>query len=92
MTQTETNEISKWELQYTVRVVQLQVNSRTTRVTGLGWNIGFSLCAAPFGTEFPFVDESTEWELLSLLGDWYEPESIESLFPSMPSDVVFFSS
>ena len=43
-------------------------------------------------TEIPFVDEGTEWELLSLLGDWYEPESIESLFSSMPSDAVFFSS
>ena len=43
-------------------------------------------------TEIPFVDESTERELLSLLGDWYEPKSIESLFPSMPSDAVFFSS
>jgi len=43
-------------------------------------------------TEIPFVDESTERELLSLLGDWYEPESIESLFSSMPSDAVFFSS
>ena len=30
-----------------VRVVQLWVNSGTTGVTGLGWNIGFSLCAAP---------------------------------------------
>ena len=43
-------------------------------------------------TEIPFVDESTKWELLSLLGDWYEPESTESLFSSMPSDAVFFSS
>jgi len=43
-------------------------------------------------TEIPFVDESTERELLSLLGDWYEPESIESLFSSSPSDAVFFSS
>ena len=43
-------------------------------------------------TEIPFVDESTEWELLSLLGNWYEPESIESLFSSIPSDAVFFSS
>ena len=42
-------------------------------------------------TEIPFVDESSEWELLSLLGDWYEPESTESLFSSMPSDAVFFS-
>ena len=45
-----------------------------------------------FVTEIPFVDESTEWKLLSLLGDWYEPESIESIFSSMPSDAVFFSS
>jgi len=43
-------------------------------------------------TEIPFVDEDTERELLSLLGDWYEPKSIESLFSSMPSDAVFFSS
>jgi len=43
-------------------------------------------------TEIPFVDEDTEQELFSLLGDWYEPESIESLFSSMPSDAVFFSS
>ena len=43
-------------------------------------------------TEIPFVDEDTERELFSLLGDWYEPESIESLFSSMPSDAVFFSS
>ena len=43
-------------------------------------------------TEIPSVDEDTERELLSLLGDWYEPESIESLFSSMPSDAVFFSS
>ena len=43
-------------------------------------------------TEIPFVDESTEQELLSLLGDWYKPKSIKSLFSSMPSDAVFFSS
>ena len=42
--------------------------------------------------EIPFVDESSERELLLLLGDWYEPESIESVFSSMPSDAVFFSS
>jgi len=47
---------------------------------------------ARFVTEIPFVDESTERELLSLLGDWYEPESIESVFSSMSSDTVFFSS
>jgi len=43
-------------------------------------------------TEIPLVDEDTERELFSLLGDWYEPESIESLFSSLPSDAVFFSS
>jgi len=43
-------------------------------------------------TEIPLVDKSSEWELLSLLGHWYEPESTESLFSSMPSDAVFFSS
>jgi len=43
-------------------------------------------------TEIPFVDESSEWELLSLLGDWYEPESFESIFSSIASDAVFFSS
>jgi len=42
--------------------------------------------------EIPLVDEDTERELFSLLGDWYEPESIESLFSSSPSDAVFFSS
>jgi len=42
--------------------------------------------------EIPFVDKSSERELLLLLGDWYEPESIESLFSFMPSDAVFFSS
>jgi len=43
-------------------------------------------------TEIPFVDESSEQELLSLLGDWYEPESFESIFSSITSDAVFFSS
>jgi len=43
-------------------------------------------------TEIPFVDEDTEQELFLLLGDWYEPKSIEFLFSSMPSDAVFFSS
>ena len=43
-------------------------------------------------TEIPFVDESSEWELLSLLGDWYEPESYESIFSSIASNAVFFSS
>ena len=43
-------------------------------------------------TEIPFVDESSERELLSLLGDWDEPKSIESLFSPLPSDAVFFSS
>ena len=43
-------------------------------------------------TEIPFVDKSSEQELFSLLGDWYEPESIESVFSSIASDAVFFSS
>ena len=43
-------------------------------------------------TEIPFVDKSSEWELLSLLGDWYEPESFESVFSSIASNAVFFSS
>jgi len=43
-------------------------------------------------TEIPLVDEDTEQELFSLLGKWYKPESIESLFSSLPSDAVHFSS
>ena len=42
-------------------------------------------------TEIPFVDESSERELLSLLGDWYKPKTFESIFSSIASDVVFFS-
>jgi len=42
-------------------------------------------------TEIPIVDESSERELLSLLGDWYKPESFESIFSSIASDAVFFS-
>jgi len=42
-------------------------------------------------TEIPFMDESSEQELLSLLGDWYKPESFESVFSSIASDAVFFS-
>jgi len=42
-------------------------------------------------TEIPFVDESSKQELLSLLGDWYEPESFESIFSSTASNAVFFS-
>jgi len=43
-------------------------------------------------TEIPFVGESSKRELLSLLGNWYEPESYESIFSSIASDAVFFSS
>jgi len=59
-----------------------------------GWLGECLLCwpASSAVTEIPFVDEDTKRELFSLLGDWYEPESIESLFSSMPSDAVFFSS
>jgi len=39
-------------------------------------------------TEIPFVNESSEWELLSLLGNWYEPEFFESIFSSITSDAV----
>jgi len=42
-------------------------------------------------TEIPFMDESSEWELLSLLGNWYEPETFESIFSSIAFDAVFFS-
>jgi len=42
-------------------------------------------------TEIPFMDESSERELLLLLGDWYEPESFESIFSSIASDALFFS-
>jgi len=42
-------------------------------------------------TEIPFVDESSKQELLLLLGDWYEPESFESVFSSIASNAVFFS-
>jgi len=43
-------------------------------------------------TEIPFVDESSKWELLSLLGNWYEPKTFESVFSSIASNAVFFSS
>ena len=43
-------------------------------------------------TEIPFVDESSERELLLLLGDWYEPEIFEFVFSAIASDAVFFSS
>ena len=42
--------------------------------------------------EIPLVDESSEWELLSLLGHWFKPESFDSVFFSIASDAVFFSS
>jgi len=42
-------------------------------------------------TEIPPVDESSKWELLLLLGNWYEPESFESVLSSIASDTVFFS-
>jgi len=42
--------------------------------------------------EIPIVDKSSERELLLLLGDWYEPKSFESIFSSIASDAVFFSS
>jgi len=41
-------------------------------------------------TEIPWVDESSEWELLLLLGDWYEPDTFDSVFSSIASDAVHF--
>jgi len=43
-------------------------------------------------TEIPFADESSEWELLSLLGDWYEPKTFEPVFSFISSNAIFFSS
>jgi len=43
-------------------------------------------------TEIPWMDKSCEWELLLLLGDWYEPDTFDSIFSSCASDAVFFSS
>ena len=43
-------------------------------------------------TEILFVDESSKQELLSLLGDWYKPKSFDSIFSSIVSNAVFFSS
>jgi len=37
-------------------------------------------------TEIPWVNESSEQELLLLLGNWYEPES----FNPIASDAVYF--
>jgi len=42
-------------------------------------------------TEIPWVDESSKWELLSLLGDWYEPKTFNSVFFSITSDAVQFA-
>jgi len=42
-------------------------------------------------TEIPWVDESSERELLSLLGDWYEPDMFNSVFSSSASDAVTFT-
>jgi len=55
------------------------------------WNVSF-FQSTYIVTEIPFVDESSKWELLSLLGNWYEPESFESIFSSIASNAVFFSS
>jgi len=43
-------------------------------------------------TEIPFVDKSSKQELLSLLGDWYKPNMFNSVFSSVVSNAVFFSS
>jgi len=51
---------------------------------------GYIIPKAAGVTEIPYVDESSEWELLSLLGDCYEPESFEFVFSSIASNAVFF--
>ena len=43
-------------------------------------------------TKISFVDENSKWELLSLLGNWYKPDTFDSVFSSIASDAVFFSS
>jgi len=43
-------------------------------------------------TEIPWVDESSELKLLSLLGDWYELEFFDYIFFSIAFDAVHFSS
>ena len=43
-------------------------------------------------TEIPWMDECSKQKLLLLLGDWYEPESFDSIFSSIASDDVHFSS
>lgn len=42
-------------------------------------------------TEIPWMDKSNEWELLSLLGDWYEPRSFDFIFSYIASNAVHFS-
>ena len=42
-------------------------------------------------TEIPWVDESSKQELLSLLGDWYEPDTFNSVFSLLASNAVIFS-
>jgi len=40
--------------------------------------------------EIPWVDKSSEWELLLLLGDWYEPDMFNFDFSFIASDAVHF--
>jgi len=40
--------------------MQLWINSGTTGVTGLRWNIGFSLCAAPLLSFLFCISERSE--------------------------------
>ena len=43
-------------------------------------------------TKIPWMDESSEWKLLLLLGDWYESETFDSIFSFITSNAVHFSS
>jgi len=49
-----------WPFLVGVRFVQLQVNSGTTKVMGLGWNIGFSLWAVLLLSSLIHISEMLE--------------------------------
>jgi len=68
-----------------VRVMQLRVNSRTTGVMGLGWNVGFSLCTAPLlSFLFHILERSEEDQEKDKRGD---EELLKSMFKLMYSGV-----
>jgi len=69
----------------TVRVVQLWVNSGTTGVMGLGWNIGFSLCAAPLLSFLFHISKMSEEDQERDKRD--DEELLKSIFKLMYSGV-----